>query len=768
MALLFFVGAVAASAVMWQHDEGDDVIAKVVRSAKQGVLFEKVSVKLSALWSNLLDRMVYAGRESLAWAPEDAAARAALPEFRIIPAAQQETLTPAADAPASFRDWHRSHGDSAASHFSALDQINRETVGRLAVAWTFRAGTGTATVQSNPVIAGRLLFTATGGHEIVALDAATGVERWRFEPPFDYPAKRGMVWWPGNDAVGPRLFVPAGNRVYALDPATGNLIPEFGDGGAVRTRGTGKIAPAIAGTVLVHATTGPAAIHGFDVVTGARLWTRSLIAPDAPVRPNGAPSLLAGGNPWGGMSVDEGRGIAFVTTGNPSPVLVGIERPGGNAYSNSVVAIDTADGAVLWSFQEIAHDLWDLDLPAPPILTTIERAGQRVDVVATPTKAGNTLLLDRLTGRPVFDFRMRRAPVSTLPGERTARYQPDVELPEPFAKQAFERDDVTDLGPRNRASVLAQLEERNHGFYLPHEEGVETVFFGLNGGAQWPGAAVDPRTGLFYVAATHEPSMATVVNVAATVDESALTAGPGRQLYLDRCAACHGENRAEGDVPSLVWLNLRYERDSVARIVRHGQQAMPAVEGLSEVELDALLDYLFTQDRALGAERAQSRRSGDFNFVRTEYRKLKDHEGYPGSKPPWGTLTALDLNTGRIRWRVPLGEEPELIARGLPPTGTPNFGGPVATAGGLVFVAGTKDRLIRAFDSATGEELWRYELPFVASAPPATYEIDGRQYLFIAASGGGTLRRYDERVLAGDAFLAFALPDQSKSGDSGR
>ena len=748
----------SASFFLFFHGQSNNALVKFVRLAKQGRLIDESIAKVERTYQDFLDSFIYAHIQSEDWEVESSEDREKLPEYKWIRAATPAELTPANGRPdaTAYADWHRSHGDLTSSRYSSLHQINRDNVANLRVAWTHRSGGGKGDVQCNPAIADGLLFTASSGHHIVALNAETGKEVWKFDPGFKFPAKRGIVWWPGTAEIKPRIYFPAGDRLFALDASTGRPSAGFG-GGSVKVGFEGRIAPAIAKGVIVHASLEPA-VHGFDVVTGKLLWSTSLLAKDKPPGPGGRPSKLAGGHPWGGMALDETRGIAYLTTGNPRPTLVGVYRPGNNLHSNSVIAINIHTGAILWTFQEVPHDLWDLDLPAPPVLTTIERSGQRFDVVVAVTKVGNTLLLDRMSGKPIFDFRMRRVPTSKLPGERTAPYQPDVELPEPFARQRFDRSDVTDIGKANKQSVLDQLANKNLGFFVPHEEGVETVYFGVNGGAEWPGAAADPGTGMLYVASNHAPWMTTVINADGELDEAGLPTTPGRRVYLDRCATCHGESREGAAGPPLLRLNLQHLSKEVEAIVRNGQQAMPAVPGISDDEMYALLEYLFTRDRIVRQKVHESRRSGDYRFVKAPYRKLLDHEHYPGSKPPWGTLNAIDLNSGRIAWRVPLGEFRELTARGIPITGTENRSGPVVTAGGLIFVSGTMDKMIRAFDSETGSELWRHELPFVGSAPPATYQINGRQYVVISATGSRSLRRYSKSIAIGDAFVAFALP----------
>lgn len=716
--------------------------------------------KVSSLYHNgqlvgrIVDRLVAATAKNAGeqyWVPEDSARRARLPLYRTIPASPIESLTPARQlAPDTYLQWHRSHGDPGGSRFSLLDQINTKNVHQLTVAWTYRSGDGARQIQCNPVMAGRLLYLPTAGHAVAAIDGATGREVWRHAFPDQDPAKRGLVWWPGAAGIPARIYFSAGNTLVALDAATGRFVRGFGEGGVVHGWPS-TTAPAIVGTLLVRATFKPS-VEAYDVVTGSLRWAHDLNDEDMWQRQGARSFRLERGNPWGGTTVDQARGIFYVTTGNPGPEHVGTLRPGDNAYTSSVSAFDVRTGARLWRFQEVRHDLWDLDIPAPPILTSIIRGGRRVDVVAAPTKLGNTLLLDRITGKPIFEFRLRRAPTSTLPGEHTAEYQPDVELPEPFAPQEFSLADVTTIGAKNRASVLEKLRNMQFGFFRPPAANVRLAFLGSHGGAEWPGGAVDARTGILYVAANHVPWALLVVNDV-PFDESSLPATPGRSDYVKRCASCHGGNREGGVGPNLTNIGTRLTKEDIEETVLHGRGPMPPVTGMTPASLGALADYLITRDREIGPRARPAAIADRFQYYYVERSRILDFEGYPGTAPPWGTLSAIDLNTGRILWRVPLGEYSDLSARGVPPTGTENFGGPTVTAGGLIFVGGTKDGKFRAFDQSNGKELWSSPLPFGGYAPPTTYEVDGRQYVVIPATGGGVLD-----TPAGDALVAFALP----------
>jgi quinoprotein glucose dehydrogenase len=694
---------------------------------------------------------------------ESAAERAQLPEYKVIPGIDPAKLAPSTEVygqgGATFDHWYRSHGDDGSTKFSAHAQIHTGNVGRLEVAWTNASGAdlgdpsklGT-TVQTNPVMAGRRLFVG-GERNVRAIDAATGKDVW--VRPLPGPvARRGLVWEPNADFTQSRLFVPTAKGVYALNAADGRVIEGWGDEGHVGGE-LSLIAPVIVGDRLVIAIARPA-LEAYDLKTGKLLWTTPLLD-RAALRG----STLYGGVPWAGMSADPKRRRVFVATGNARPQMVGSSRPGDNRNTCSVVAIDTDTGAIAWAFQEVAHDLWDLDVPSPPVLTTITRGGQRVDVVATVTKIGNTLLLDRDSGQPIFDYRLRRAPTSTIPGERTAAYQPALELPQPFAKQAFEPGDITDLSDSARAAVLRKTRGAKMGFFEPPQLGGAVVAYGLQGGAEWPGAAVDPRSGVLYVPSNELPWMvrAHYLDQKATAEAAAKV--PGDALYQSRCAGCHrptGEGRyeteREGDLHypvlnGITALRSQAQLTSPAEFaLQHQAVKLPAET--TAAELATLYTYFSALDR-----RADQARS----FIMTGFwQVLLDDQGRPGSKPPWGQLTAIDLNTGKHLWQVPFGQYDKLQREGKPVQGQRNHGGLIATAGGLLFATGTLDNKLRAIDAATGRELWSYTLPAAGSTPPTTYMLDGVQYLVVVAGGG----QHVEFSGRSDKIIAFRLPPAAR------
>jgi quinoprotein glucose dehydrogenase len=702
------------------------------------------------------------------WAIENAEEREKLPLYFTIPAATSEELTPANGYPkrATFLTWHRSLGDNSGARYSALDQINCQNVTNLQVAWTYHSKDGSNYTECNPIIVRDVMIVPTPGKFIVGVNAENGQELWRFKPeggikPEGRPAFRGLIYWPGGFFAGERILFCAGHYLYALNPKNGQLIKHFGDDGRVVLPGRvqGEFGAATAGpAIFEHTIVAPGFekdVWGFDVVSGKQRWIFHTVphAGEFGYDTWDRPENYAA-NCWSGMAMDEVRGIAYVTTGGPKPNFTGDWHRGDNLFANCVIALDARTGKRIWHFQEIRHDLWDLDIPSPPTLTTIIHDGKYVDVVAVPTKIGNTLLLDRVTGKPIFPFRLRRAPTSDLPGEVTAPFQPDPELPERFSKMEFTATDLTDRTEEAADYARDHFKSALTGFFRPPSLKHPILYFGVDGGAEWSGACVDPQTGRLYVSANNVGWIISVFRDDDPPDDQSIQKTRGRVVYETACAQCHGPTRLGiGVAPPLRGLHFRLSDNDLIKQVRTGKNGMPAfsTKTMSETNLQALLDYLMLRDRPAPLASINSERP---RYSYNGYPRFLDNEGYPANKPPWGTLNCIDLNTGKLVWKVPLGEYPELAAQGIAKTGTENYGGAIVTAGGLLFCSGTRDSKIRAFDKKTGAELWSGKLPWVGIAPPATYEVNGRQFVVIVSTGN-KLGKQNEY---GDAYVAFALP----------
>jgi quinoprotein glucose dehydrogenase len=695
------------------------------------------------------------------WEVEDAKAREKLPLYLTIPAAKPEILTPANGYPKrkTFLTWQRSHGDNSGARYSALDQINRQNVTNLQVAWSYHSKDGSNAIQCNPIIVRDVMIVPTPGKFVVGVNAENGRELWRFKPE-GRPAFRGLIYWPGGFFASERILFCAGQYLYALNPKNGQAIASFGIAGRA-------LLPGRAEEEFGAATAGPAIfdrtvvvpgfekdVWGFDVVTGKQRWTfHTMPHPGEFGYDTWDHTENYGANDWSGMAIDDVRGIAYISTASAKENFIGIWHRGDNLFADCLIALDARTGKRLWHFQEIPHDIWDRDIPAPANLATITRDGKRVDVVAVTTKNGDTLLLDRVTGKPIFPFRMRRAPTSDLPGEVTAPYQPDLELPERFAKMEFTAADLSDRTPEVADFVATRFKSATTGFFRPASLGHPNLYFGMDGGAEWSGACIDVPTGRLYVSANHVGWLISVFRDDDPPDDPNAPKTPGRKVYDVTCASCHGPTLLGiGVAPPLRGLRFRLSDNDIIHQVRTGKNGMPAFPQLSDTDLKSLVDYLMLRDRTTPPQTVKSDRP---RYSFTGYPRFLDNEGYPANKPPWGTLNCIDLNTGKLLWKVPLGEYPELAAEGIHNTGTENYGGPIVTAGGLLFCSGTRDSKIRAFDKDTGKELWSGKLPWVGIAPPSTYELHGRQYVVITSTGN----KLGKQSEYGDAYVAFALPN---------
>jgi quinoprotein glucose dehydrogenase len=470
------------------------------------------------------------------------------------------------------------------------------------------------------------------------------------------------------------------------------------------------------------------------------------------------------------MSLDEKRGIVYVPTGGVGSDFYGGIRKGQNLFGNSLIALDAATGKYLWHYQVVHHDLWDRDLPANPNLVTIKHNGKDIDAVAQITKHGYVFLFDRTNGKPVFPIEEKPVPLNALPGEAPWPTQPIPTLPEPFARQEFEPADVTDLDAATHSEMMKEYNKVKYRtmFMPPSKEG-SWIFPGFDGGGEWGGAAVDPESGILYVNSSELPWSLTMIDVPKSNTSDQSLKGTGLAIYNKYCISCHGpELKGNGtSYPALLNIDEKYNEDQLSRIIENGKNMMPSFKQIPGDEKEALITFLLHASGPASAAKTKEPGNGqaanavikknildEVPYAMTGYNRFLDKNGYPGIQPPWGTLNAVDLNTGKLLWKVPLGEFEELTKKGIPPTGTQVYGGPVVTKGGLIFVASTQDEKIRAFDKKTGKQLWEARLPAAGYATPTIYSIDGRQYVVIACGGGKIGSK------SGDQYVAFALPQK--------
>ncbi|GAB3021694.1 outer membrane protein assembly factor BamB family protein [Spirosoma pulveris] len=713
-------------------------------------------------------------------------------------------------------DWPTYGGNNAGNRYSKLTQINTQNVKSLKLAWSYETGDNKdgsqrgMDIQCQPIVVKGVLYGTSPRLKLFAVDAATGKQHWQFDPfadpdtkPRFHPMRGVMYWEDGNDK---RVLYTVGSFLYAINADTGKPVESFGKQGKVDLHeGLGDketIGHDVANLSIRVTTPGviykdmlitgsavneggdapPGYIRAFNVRTGKLAWVFHTIPLPGEYGyetwAKDSYKKLGGANCWAGMVLDEKRGVVYAGTGSPSVDFYGGAREGQNLFANCVIALNATTGKRIWHFQTVHHDLWDRDLPCPPNLITVKHKGpdgrlRMVEAVAQATKDGYVFVLDRDSGKPLFP--VNEVPVMTspaLPGEKPWPTQPVPTKPAPFVRQELTESEITTRTSEAHAYVLDRYRNSRHGskYMPPSIEG--TLYYGFGGGAEWGGNAADPD-GILYQNANTMLWWLKMRDVRAQADGVALTRGGS--LFNTNCAVCHAANEKSGGAsqtaqayPNLTDVGKRLTKEQIASILVTGRGRMPSFGHLSADDREAIIRFLLKQETKPAATASASNdlhssvvntptaEGADFPYsppyLNNGNTQFRDQDNYPAIKPPWGTLNAINLNTGEYLWQVPLGEYPELTKKGIPPTGTENHGGPIVTAGGLVFIAATYDEKIRAFDRKTGKIVWEYTLPAGGFATPITYMVNGKQYIVIAA--GGT--RYG--LKPGGSYVAFALP----------
>ncbi|HXT17116.1 MAG TPA: PQQ-binding-like beta-propeller repeat protein [Gemmatimonadaceae bacterium] len=661
-------------------------------------------------------------------------------------------------------NWPVYGGNADNTHYSTLSQITPANVAQLQVAWTYETHDEWkgSEMQANPIVIDGVLYATSPKLRVFALDAATGKPLWSFDPNFGKPAPQRFRHR-GVTVTGDRVLFTYRNKLWALDRRTGKPILSFGDSGAVDMRngferpseriGISASAPGrvwkdlfiIGSTVAEALPSSPGDIRAYDIKTGKLVWAFHTIPHPGEYGyetwPPDAWKVSGGANAWAGVTIDEQRGIVFAATGSAAFDFYGANRVGDDLFANTLLALDARTGKRLWHFQAVRHDLWDWDFPAAPTLVTVQRDGRAVDAVAQITKTGYVYVFDRVTGKPLFPTAWRKTFPSSMDGEMAADSQPYPVAPPPFVRQNLTEDMLTTRTPAAHDSALKFFKAyATRGMYDPPNAQGTIIFPGVDGGGEWGGPAFDPTTGLLYVNANELPWYHKLVE------------NSDKSLFGANCASCHGDDlKGSPMVPSLLGVASRKSRDDIAKIIREGTGRMPAFAGtLDNSAVNALVNYLLTGHDV--AEQAGAN-PNYLKYRSTGLRLWQDPDGYPPISPPWGTLSAIDLNQGEIRWQIPFGEYPALAAQGVTNTGSDSYGGAIVTQNGLLLIgATTYDRKFHVYDKRTGKLLWEASLPASGNATPSLYMVNGKEYLVIACGGG------KNDAPSGGTYVAFALP----------
>jgi quinoprotein glucose dehydrogenase len=669
------------------------------------------------------------------------------------------------------RAWSVYKADANSSSYSPLDEINVSNVNQLKPAWAFTItdlpkDAQPSNSQCNPIIVDGIMYATSAKRMAYAIDAATGKQIWAHDP-YDGGGGggvgRGVTYWEsGGDK---RIFYAAGTSLVAVDAKTGKTIETFGEKGKVNLNlglrdDPDEISVTMTSPGIIYKDliivgsrlpdlygTPPGHIRAYNCKTGELAWIFHTIPqpgePGYETWPKDAYKYAGGVNSWAGMAVDEKRGIVYASLGSPTYDFYGADRIGQNLYGNCVLALDAATGKHKWHYQTVHHDIWDYDLPAPPTLVTINKDGKATDAVVQPTKQGFLFVLNRQTGEPIFPVEERVVPKSNLPGEQAWPTQPFPVLPKPYARQLITENDLTNYSPADSEAVRKKFRSmRYEGLYTPPDMKGTLMFPGTRGGSNWGGAAYDATTNILYLRSSEAPDIQTIIKTNPNEVAGMPQIDQGRRLYTIYCGACHGGNKVSTIPanPSLVDLDKRMTREAAMDKIKKGGGLMPPYAGvLKEDELQPILAYVHSADKKINktakADSANATPLKEMYLNTTGYITWKDPSGNPAIRPPWGRLHALDLSTGEYIWQLPLGNDSKRQIKSDPETGAEGKSGPVVTAGGLIFIAGSEDKKLWAFEKATGKLLWQYDLPANANASASTYTANGKQYVAIYVGG---------------------------------
>lgn len=680
-------------------------------------------------------------------------------------------------------DWPVYGGSNEKTHYIENSDINPSNLNRLKKVWEYNTGDATkgTQIQTNPLILDSIVYGISPQLKLFALSIKSGQALWTFDPfnqnlgqsqdkfQFSMNVSRGISHYI-NKKGRSILYYGVGSYLIAVDAATGNLYKPFAEQGILDLHiGLGERAKdlyvaatspgmvynnliIIGSRVNEALPAAPGNIRAFSAETGALVWNFHTIPQPGETgydswEDKDAWKWAGGANAWSSFSLDQERGILYAPTGSASYDFYGANRLGNNLFANSILAINATTGKLLWHYQTIHHDVWDRDLPTPPVLFTYNKEGEKIPALAQVTKSGYVFILNRITGTPIYEIKEEKVPTNTpLLGEKLSPTQPIPSFFSPFSRQTFNENELNPfLGEEENEKLLAQFRSlrKDHVFAPPSQEGT-LIFPGYDGGAEWGGPALDLENQWLYVNTNEMPWILTMVPFSKKDGLQDV-----EQLYSLNCISCHGSNfKGSENVASLIGIKDRLSTLEIETIITNGRRMMPAFKHLEEKNIRKLTNYLM--ELTPGSKIKTALQLNPETYKSTGYHKFLTKDGYPAINPPWGTLTALNLNSGDIEWKFPLGNSPIGIAKGVL-TGTENYGGPLVTKSGLVFIAATPDKKIRAFDKTSGEILWEADLPYAGFATPSLVTHENRSYLIIAC-GGGKLN-----VSSGDAYVAFAL-----------
>ena len=676
-------------------------------------------------------------------------------------------------------DWAFYGGSNERTQYVKSDLINKENISRLNKVWEYKTNdhSENSEIQTNSLIIDKKFFGVSPKLKLFSLNAETGIENWIFDP-FSESNKffdsdinihvcRGITYYK-NLLNNSFIFYGVGSKLFKINTVSGKPDKEFGNNGFIDLHtGLGEnssslyvsmTSPGVIYNNLIIVGSrvsegNPAAkgnIRAFNANTGDLVWVFKTIPepdeegydsyedPDAYLR-------LGGANAWSGLTIDSKNGILFAPTGSVSYDFYGGDRKGDNLFANSILAINAESGERLWHYQTVHHDVWDRDLPAPPVIFNYKLNDSIIPALAQVTKSGYTFLLNRITGKPIYDIVERTVPSNTyLTGEKLSKTQPTPTFPKPFSRQYLSSSDINPFVSEKEKDSLTNvyLSIIKDDIFSPPSEKGTLIFPGFDGGAEWGGPALDPIKNVMYINSNEMPWILTMRKISENDSKPV-------SLYNKQCLMCHGVDfKGSGENPSIIGMNKKYNYDELRSVIYNGKGFMPGYSFLDDSSLQVLTNYIL--DLKDGDKTNLSLMGDEVFYTSTGYNKFLTSNGYPAIKPPWGSLNAINLNTGDIDWSIPLGQT-EIGKLNNVTTGTENYGGPLLTESGIIFIAATSDKKIRAFDSENGRLIWERDLPYAGFATPSYYVIDGIPYLSIA-SGGGKLG-----TKSGDRYVVFSL-----------